>query len=73
MSGACIETRALDELIPDWKDKGAPLTTPVTKDRFGFLTEKSRIPIPILPGGFRITSYARYFTANSQLSGLMSI
>ena len=51
MSGACIETRALDELIPDWKDKGAPLTTPVTKDRFGLLTETSRISIPILPGG----------------------
>jgi electron-transferring-flavoprotein dehydrogenase len=28
-SGACLETRALDELIPDWKEKGAPLNTPV--------------------------------------------
>jgi electron-transferring-flavoprotein dehydrogenase len=50
LSGACIETRALDELIPDWKDKNAPLNTPVTKDRFSFLTEKYRIPIPIFKG-----------------------
>ncbi|XP_064078076.1 electron transfer flavoprotein-ubiquinone oxidoreductase, mitochondrial-like [Macrobrachium nipponense] len=50
LSGACLETHALDELIPDWKERGAPLNTPVTKDKFAFLTEKGRIPIPILPG-----------------------
>ncbi|XP_071453065.1 electron transfer flavoprotein-ubiquinone oxidoreductase, mitochondrial [Hetaerina americana] len=50
LSGACIETRALDELIPDWKEKGAPLNTPVTADKFALLTETSRIPVPILPG-----------------------
>ncbi|GAB6052101.1 electron transfer flavoprotein-ubiquinone oxidoreductase [Magnetospira thiophila] len=38
LSGAVIETRSLDELIPDWKAKGAPLTTPVTHDRFEFLS-----------------------------------
>ena len=40
MSGAVFETRALDELIPDWKDKGAPLNTLAKKDKFLFLTEK---------------------------------
>lgn len=50
LSGACIDPVALNELIPDWKEKGAPLNTPVTKDRFGLLTERGRIPIPILPG-----------------------
>lgn len=50
LSGACIETKALDELIPDWKEKGAPLTNQVTKDRFYYLTESSAIPIPILKG-----------------------
>ena len=49
LSGACIETRALDELIPDWKEKGAPLDTPVTEDRLAILTEKLRIPLPIFP------------------------
>lgn len=47
LSGACIETRALDELIPDWKDKDSPLKTPVTADIFKYLTEKSAYNIPI--------------------------
>lgn len=50
LSGACLEPRALNELIPDWKEKGAPLKTPVKGDYFALLTEKGRIPIPVLPG-----------------------
>ncbi|XP_048032085.1 electron transfer flavoprotein-ubiquinone oxidoreductase, mitochondrial [Megalobrama amblycephala] len=50
LSGACLEPSALNELIPDWKERGAPLNTPVTEDKFSILTEKYRIPIPILPG-----------------------
>jgi len=50
LSGACLETRALEELFPDWKERGAPVHTPVTHDKFAFLTENSRINIPILPG-----------------------
>ncbi|MCC7427269.1 MAG: electron transfer flavoprotein-ubiquinone oxidoreductase [Alphaproteobacteria bacterium] len=48
LSGAVFEPRALDELIPDWKEKGAPLNTPAREDRFLFLTEKSswRLPTP---------------------------
>lgn len=38
MSGAVFEPRALNELIPDWKDKGAPLDTPAGDDRFLFMT-----------------------------------
>src|SRR5215813_9639683 len=38
LSGAVFETRALDELIPDWKEKGAPLNTPAGEDAFLFLT-----------------------------------
>jgi electron-transferring-flavoprotein dehydrogenase len=51
LSGAVVDPIALDELIPDWKDKGAPLKTPVTEDRFLVLTEKSalRIPNVLLP------------------------
>src|SRR5688572_7965830 len=48
LSGAVIEPRALTELIPDWKEKGAPLNTPVTEDRFLFLREKSAIAVPTL-------------------------
>jgi len=48
LSGAVIETRTLEELIPDWKDKGAPLNTPASDDRFLFLTESKahRLPTP---------------------------
>ena len=39
LSGAVIDPRALSELIPDWKEKGAPLETAVTEDQFLFLSE----------------------------------
>ncbi len=38
LSGAVIESTALDELFPDWKDKGAPLNTPVSEDEVYFYT-----------------------------------
>lgn len=49
LSGAAFEPRALNELIPDWKEKGAPLNTEVTEDRFVFLTEKSSFKLPTPP------------------------
>lgn len=49
LSGACIETRALDELIPDWKEKGAPLNVPAKRDEFLFLTEKGSFKLPTPP------------------------
>ena len=51
LSGAVIDPRALDELLPDWKAAGAPLVTPVAEDRFLFLTERDahRIPSRLLP------------------------
>ncbi|XP_024939640.1 electron transfer flavoprotein-ubiquinone oxidoreductase, mitochondrial isoform X3 [Cephus cinctus] len=50
LSGACIDPIALNELIPNWKELDAPLKTPVTEDKFAFLTEKGKIPIPIFKG-----------------------
>ena len=41
LSGAVLEPRALGELIPDWKERGAPLNTPVTGDTFYFYTSQS--------------------------------
>jgi electron-transferring-flavoprotein dehydrogenase len=50
LSGACIEPRALNELIPDWKEQGAPLDTAVTSDHMYFLPNaKSSFEIPFLP------------------------
>ncbi|KAI1292278.1 Electron transfer flavoprotein-ubiquinone oxidoreductase, mitochondrial [Halotydeus destructor] len=50
LSGACIETKALDELIPDWKDRDSPLKTPVTEDVFSFLTQSGRFNLPVFKG-----------------------
>ena len=49
LSGAVLEPRSLNELIPDWKKRGAPLDTPVTNDKFMFLTETSSFRMPIPP------------------------
>jgi electron-transferring-flavoprotein dehydrogenase len=51
LSGAVIDPKALTELFPDWKDRGAPLETPVTKDRFLLLgpAGQAEIPMPLLP------------------------
>jgi electron-transferring-flavoprotein dehydrogenase len=49
LSGAVLELRALAELFPDWKERGAPLLTPVKEDRFLFLTEKSSYRLPTPP------------------------
>lgn len=52
LSGAVFESRALDELFPDWKAKGAPLETPVTAEDWQFLssaTKSLHIPNSLLP------------------------
>ena len=46
LSGAVIDPRALDELIPDWKDKGSPLTVPVTENHHWLLSEKRKWTMP---------------------------
>jgi len=49
LSGAVLEPRTLNELIPDWKERGAPLNTPAGEDRFLFLTETKAIRLPTPP------------------------
>lgn len=49
LSGAVIEPRALNELIPDWREKDAPLKTPATDDNFLFLTKTRAIRLPTPP------------------------
>jgi electron-transferring-flavoprotein dehydrogenase len=44
--GNVFETRALNELIPDWCEKDPPSMTPVSSDTFLFLTEKGSYKIP---------------------------
>jgi electron-transferring-flavoprotein dehydrogenase len=54
LSGAVMDPRGLDELFPDWRQRGAPLDTAVAEDRFVFLSDASsrRIPNALLPDCF---------------------
>ena len=54
LSGAVIDPRALDELLPNWKADGAPLNAPVCEDRFLILSEDkaTQIPNALLPDCF---------------------
>lgn len=55
LSGAVMDPQALDELIPDWKEKGAPLETAVKEDEFLFLSETGARKTPhwMLPPCFK--------------------
>jgi len=60
LSGAVMDPRAMAELFPDWKEKGAPLNVPVSEDRFLFLTGRKSFKTPnfMLPGCF--TNHGNY-------------
>ena len=49
LSGAVIEPRALSELLPDWRERGAPLHTEATTDRIYYLTRSRAIRLPTPP------------------------
>jgi len=49
LSGAVLETKALDELIPDWKSKDSPLKTEAIKDNFLLLTKNKSFKLPTPP------------------------
>lgn len=55
LSGAVMDPIAITELFLDWKARGAPLVTPVTEDRFMFLTPTSARTVPqwMLPKCFK--------------------
>ena len=49
LSGAVVETKSLDELIPDWKDTDIPVKTQAKKDKFLYLTEHKSYTLPTPP------------------------
>ncbi|HEX8884608.1 MAG TPA: NAD(P)/FAD-dependent oxidoreductase, partial [Noviherbaspirillum sp.] len=55
LSGAVMDPIAMNELFPNWRELGAPLNTPVSEDRFMFLTEKKARTTPewMLPACFK--------------------
>jgi electron-transferring-flavoprotein dehydrogenase len=53
LSGAVLDPSALAELIPDFREKGAPIAATVEHEQVYFLTEKGKLPFPILPPPLR--------------------
>ncbi|KAI9613941.1 hypothetical protein H4Q26_009795 [Puccinia striiformis f. sp. tritici PST-130] len=66
LSGAVIETRALDELLPDWKNlESVPIIQKATSDSMKFLTKKSAFPLPHPP---QMNNKGNYIASLSKVS-----
>jgi electron-transferring-flavoprotein dehydrogenase len=63
LSGAVLDPSGLDALIPDWKEKGAPVTVPVKEDNFLMLTEKSGFRIPNFPMPPLMNNHGNYIVS----------
>ncbi len=63
LSGAVLDTSGLDALIPDWKEKGAPITVPVKEDNFYMLGEAGQIRIPNWPMPPLMNNHGNYIVS----------
>ncbi|MEP4247880.1 electron transfer flavoprotein-ubiquinone oxidoreductase [Tateyamaria sp.] len=63
LSGAVLDPSGLDALIPDWKDKGAPLTVPVKDDNFYMLGEAGQVRIPNFPMPPLMNNHGNYIVS----------
>lgn len=69
LSGAVIETRALDELLPNWKELGAPLNQPALSDSMRWLTPTMSFPMPHPP---QMSNKGNFIISLSKLTRWMS-
>ena len=63
LSGAVLDPVGLDTLIPDWKEKGAPLNTPVEQDNFYVLGEAGQVRIPNFPMPPLMNNHGNYIVS----------
>ncbi|MFK7940441.1 MAG: 4Fe-4S dicluster domain-containing protein [Roseovarius sp.] len=63
LSGAVLDPCGLDALIPDWKDKGAPLNVPVKEDKFYMLGEAGEVRIPNFPMPPLMNNHGNYIVS----------
>ncbi len=68
LSGAVLDPVGLDALIPDWKDKGAPVTTKVTADEFLMLSKTGGWRIPNWPMPPLMSNHGKYIASMGQLT-----
>ncbi len=72
LSGAVFDPIGLDRLMPDWKDKGAPVTTEVGTDRFWMLTAKGGFKIPGWPMPPFMHNHGKYVVSMGQVARWMA-
>jgi electron-transferring-flavoprotein dehydrogenase len=78
ISGAVMDPRGINELMPDWKEKGAPIEKPVDEDHVLFLTKRRKFGLPIVPpplqnhGNYIISlnKFIRWFGEQVEQSGV---
>ncbi|WP_375280041.1 electron transfer flavoprotein-ubiquinone oxidoreductase [Pseudooctadecabacter sp.] len=63
LSGAVLDPVGLNTLIPDWKEKGAPLNVPVKSDKFYLLGEAGQLPIPTFPMPPLMNNHGNYIVS----------
>ena len=63
LSGAVLDPCGLDALIPDWRERGAPITVPVREDNFHFLTEAGGVRIPNWPMPRLMSNHGAYIVS----------
>ncbi len=63
LSGAVLDPCGIDALIPDWKEKGAPITIPVKEDNFYMLGEAGQIRIPNFPMPPLMSNHGNYIVS----------
>ncbi len=72
LSGAVLDTCGLDRLIPDWKERGAPITVPVRKDRFYMLGEAGALRIPNWPMPPLMSNHGKYIVSMANVCRWMA-
>ena len=72
LSGAVLDTCGLDALIPDWKDKGAPIKTEVKKDNFYMLGAAGHIRIPNWPMPPLMNNHGKYIVSMANVCRWMA-
>ena len=78
LSGAVLDPSALSDLIPDFREKGAPLASEVHKEHVYFLTAKSKLPFPIVPPPLRnhgnyiisLNAFVRWLAGQVEAAGI---
>src|SRR5262245_48281721 len=78
ISGAVMDPRGIDELMPDWKERGAPVEQSVDEDHFLFLTKHRKFELPITPPPLRnhgnyiisLNKFTRWFGGQVEKSGV---